>query len=112
MKKRIVSVGVTTMLTTLQAIAWAADKKEASAGDVAAVGGGLAVLALPVLAIYLIPAIIGFIRKKDNKMAILLLNLFLGWSLIGWVIALVWAVSKDKQPQTIIINNGPGNQAG
>lgn len=112
MKNWIVSVGMTAMLAALQTIAWAADKNEASAGDMAAVGGGLAVLALPFLAIYLIPAIIGFIRKKDNKMAILILNLLLGWSVVGWVVALVWAVSKDKQPQTIIINNGPGNQAG
>ncbi|MDD2499258.1 MAG: superinfection immunity protein [Geobacter sp.] len=111
MKKLTISVGVTTMIAVMQAVVSAADKKAASAGDVAAVGGGLAILALPVLAIYLIPAIIGFIRKKDNKMAILLLNLFLGWSMIGWVVALVWAVSKDKQPQTIIINNGPGNQS-
>ena len=111
MKKAAISAAVIQAVLMIQSLAWAADKKEASAGDVAAVGGGLAVLALPFLVIYLIPAIIGFIRKKDNKMAILLLNLFLGWSLIGWVVALVWAVSKDKAPQTIIINNGPGNQA-
>jgi len=28
-------------------------------------------------------------------MAIGALNLFLGWSLIGWVAALVWALTKD-----------------
>jgi hypothetical protein len=111
MKKLTASVGITTLITIMQAVAWAADKKAASTGDVAAVGGGLVILALPILALYLIPTIIGFIRKKDNKMAILALNVLLGWSFIGWVVALVWAVSKDKQPQTIIINNGPGNQS-
>ncbi|MFD1466988.1 superinfection immunity protein [Hymenobacter caeli] len=43
--------------------------------------------------IYFLPAIIG--ASKRNEMAIFWLNLLLGWSLIGWVVALVWAVSKD-----------------
>jgi hypothetical protein len=46
-----------------------------------------------VLTIYFFPAIVG--RKKKNAPAILVLNLFLGWTFIGWVVALVWAVSKD-----------------
>ena len=44
--------------------------------------------------IYFIPAIVG--RKKVNATAISLLNLLLGWTLIGWVFALVWATTKDK----------------
>lgn len=39
------------------------------------------------------PTIIGF--SKDNAGAIFALNLFLGWTFIGWVIALVWALTKD-----------------
>lgn len=46
---------------------------------------------------YFIPTIVAYNRKKLNKMSILLLNFFLGWSLIGWVVALVWATAKDKQ---------------
>jgi hypothetical protein len=34
--------------------------------------------------------------KRANTGAIFALNLFLGWSLIGWVIALVWAL-KDEE---------------
>ena len=45
---------------------------------------------------YFLPAAITFYRKRANTGAILALNLFLGWSLIGWVIALVWAL-KDEQ---------------
>lgn len=57
------------------------------------------------LGVYLLPAIIGFMRKKDNAVPILLLNLFLGWSLIAWVIALVWATSKDASAQQVVIQN-------
>jgi hypothetical protein len=45
---------------------------------------------------YFLPVAIAFYRKLANTGAIFALNLFLGWSLIGWVIALVWAL-KDEE---------------
>jgi hypothetical protein len=47
---------------------------------------------------YFLPTIIAFWRKKGNKVPILLLNFFLGWSLIGWVVSLVWACSQEPKP--------------
>jgi hypothetical protein len=44
---------------------------------------------------YFLPTIIALARSKRDITAILLLNLFLGWSVIGWVVALVWAVKTD-----------------
>jgi hypothetical protein len=44
---------------------------------------------------YFLPTIIALIKSKRDAVAILLLNLFLGWSVIGWIIALVWAVKND-----------------
>jgi hypothetical protein len=49
------------------------------------------------LTLYMLPAGIGIIRGRSNAMAIFVLNLFLGWTLIGWVIALVWAVADDNK---------------
>lgn len=49
------------------------------------------------LTIYLLPSGIGIIRGRSNAGAIFVLNLFLGWTLIGWVIALVWAVADDNK---------------
>ena len=34
-----------------------------------------------------------------------MLNIFLGWSFVGWIVALVWAASNDTQNQSVIINN-------
>ena len=48
------------------------------------------------LALYFLPSIVAFVRDKTNKWAIFILNLLLGWSLIGWVAALVWAVMKEE----------------
>ena len=48
-----------------------------------------------VLAFYFLPAIIAYARKKKNKGAILTTNLLLGWTLIGWIIPLIWATTND-----------------
>jgi len=53
------------------------------------------------LFIYFIPYIVATQNKKQNAGAIGALNFFLGWTLVGWVVALVWAMSKDVVvPQT------------
>jgi hypothetical protein len=44
---------------------------------------------------YFLPTIIAFARNKRDTTAILLLNFFLGWTMIGWIVALVWAVKTD-----------------
>lgn len=104
MNKVVISAGLVQVMVATHTLAWAAQEKAGDSAD------SMALTLFVVLAIpYFIPSIIAVIRKKDNQIAIFALNLFLGWSVIGWVVALVWAVAKDKQPQTIIINNGPGN---
>jgi hypothetical protein len=57
----------------------------------------ITVLALSPLAfvIYFVPALVAQSRTHKNSPAILLLNIFLGWTFIGWTVALVWAAKKD-----------------
>ncbi len=45
-------------------------------------------------ALYFLPAIVAAVRHTHNATGILLLNLFLGWTLIGWIVALVMALSS------------------
>jgi hypothetical protein len=47
-------------------------------------------------ALYFLPSIIAFARSKRDAVSILVLNLLLGWTAIGWVIALVWALKQDE----------------
>jgi len=47
------------------------------------------------LVMYFLPSVIALARSKRDIVAILLLNLFLGWSVIGWIVALIWAVKTD-----------------
>jgi hypothetical protein len=48
------------------------------------------------MGLYFLPAIIG--SKKHNATAILAVNLLLGWTVIGWIVALVWALSEAPVP--------------
>lgn len=40
-----------------------------------------------------LPSAIGEHRRHHQRHAITALNLFLGWTFIGWVAALVWALT-------------------
>ncbi|MGN0538395.1 MAG: superinfection immunity protein [Candidatus Fimenecus sp.] len=59
---------------------------------------------------YFLPSILGFVRHQPNKTAILILNIFLGWSFIGWIVALVWAFKKEAQPVQVVNNYNPPTQ--
>jgi hypothetical protein len=44
--------------------------------------------------LYFLPTIIG--RHKHDAAGIFLLNLLLGWTVIGWIIALIWACTGES----------------
>ena len=48
--------------------------------------------------IYLLPAFVAAGRRHRNAGAIFALNLFLGWTLLGWVLALVWGMTANTKP--------------
>lgn len=48
------------------------------------------------LVVYFIPSFVAHKKQHFQKTSILLLNIFLGWTFIGWVVALIWANLKDK----------------
>jgi hypothetical protein len=50
-----------------------------------------ALVILFVILLYFFPTSIAFKRGHHNKRAIFALNILLGWTFLGWVVALVWA---------------------
>ena len=48
---------------------------------------------LILMVIYLLPTFIGM--GKKNILAIFMMNLLLGWTVIFWIFALIWACMKD-----------------
>jgi hypothetical protein len=61
--------------------------------------GGLLLLGL-LLWLYLLPWWVAKGRKHPNVYSIAVVNVFLGWTFIGWVICLAWSLSAAGKPQS------------
>src|ERR1700731_2490767 len=57
----------------------------------------LTVVMLAVMAIYFLPALIADERKRPDTLMLALFNFALGWTLVGWAMALYWALQPVKQ---------------
>lgn len=57
------------------------------------------------LFIYFIPAVEATRIGHRNAKAIAVLNAFLGWTVLGWIVALVWA-NLDDPKETMHEDNG------
>lgn len=55
-----------------------------------------------IIFIYFIPSINAYSKKKKNAGAVFALNFFLGWTFIGWVVALVWSATDDNKEVTVV----------
>jgi hypothetical protein len=60
------------------------------------------------LCLYFLPSIEARINQQPNAMSIFLVNLFLGWTLIGWVVAISWA---HKKPSIAMLQNPTNSDA-
>jgi hypothetical protein len=56
--------------------------------------------------LYLLPSIVAAKRQVPNAGPIVVVNVFLGWTLIGWVIALALAV-RDVPQRTTSVTASP-----
>lgn len=52
--------------------------------------------------VYFLPASVARMRHHRNRGAIAVLNVLLGWTFLGWVIALVWACIADTVPSRMV----------
>lgn len=65
------------------------------AGSFLNICGGI-ILVLLAIALYLLPSIVASRRHHHNATAIFILNLFLGWTFLGYIVALVWAFTATS----------------
>lgn len=54
-----------------------------------------AILLFILLAFYLLPWIISMIRGNRHQGAIFVINLFFGWTILGWLAVLIWAAASN-----------------
>lgn len=47
--------------------------------------------------LFFLPAILAFLRNHPRRWAILILLFSLGWTVIGWLVALIWAMSATRR---------------
>ena len=73
--------------------------------ETAQASGGLLGM-LPMLFIimsvfYFVPTIIA-IAKRNHRTKVILINIFLGWTIVMWILSLVWACKRDEENKEII----------
>jgi hypothetical protein len=50
---------------------------------------------------YFIPTISAWRKHKRLRRVISVLNLFVGWTIFGWLILLAWAYTSDKETEAV-----------
>ena len=95
--------GTTKFLLAMSALAWVAlivlalnAKPTAIDAGAAVRGVGLLMLFVVGCCVYFLPSIVAASRSKANTAPIILINLFLGWTLVGWVVAFAWALATER----------------
>lgn len=52
--------------------------------------------------LYFLPTVIAVVfRHESDVLGIFLVNFFLGWTFIGWWVALIWAVASNGSPHEV-----------
>jgi hypothetical protein len=73
-----------------------------SSGDAGSIVGLVVVIAL-----YFLPCIVAYGRGKVNSGGVLIINLLLGWTVIGWIVALAMAASGMTKKQQATLQTPP-----
>ncbi len=69
-----------------------------TSGTAVGMGGMIIIIWLMLgLAIYMIPSIIA-LAKRNKRTKVILFNIFLGWTVVMWIISLVWACKREEKP--------------
>ena len=61
---------------------------------------------LALILLYFLPSIVG--RHKHDAVGIFVVNLLFGWTVIGWIIALVWACATEPRVAVHYVPVGAG----
>jgi Na+/proline symporter len=56
-------------------------------------------LGLLAVLIYMLPTIFAFNKGHRNRWVIMIINIVFGLTLLGWLIAIIWAFNKVDNPK-------------
>ena len=63
-----------------------------------------AVVVLVAVLFYMLPTLIALARHHPSLGGISVINILLGWTLLGWVAALAWAASSIERVQVTLVD--------
>ncbi len=55
------------------------------------------ILVICLAALYFLPSFVAHSRNHKNSLPILIINLFLGWTFVFWVLALTWSLLDGQE---------------
>ena len=57
----------------------------------------LLMLGIILVAIYFLPTILALMTGHQNTAAIIMLNVLAGWTVVGWMVAMVWSCTNNEK---------------
>ena len=54
------------------------------------------ILGIITLGLFFLPTIWAYKTNHPSKSSIFFINFFLGWTIIGWIVAVIWANAKKS----------------
>jgi uncharacterized membrane protein len=51
------------------------------------------------MVVYFLPSIVAYKDKRAAWVGIAILNVLLGWTILGWIAALIWAVTGESEKE-------------
>lgn len=58
---------------------------------------------LVLFAMYWLPTIIAIARHTHSALGVAMVNFFTGWTVIGWIVALVWALGASPAERVVYV---------
>jgi Na+/H+-dicarboxylate symporter len=52
---------------------------------------------------YWLPTIIAVVRRTPSALGVAAINFFLGWTIIGWIVALIFALAAPPAAQRVTV---------
>jgi Superinfection immunity protein len=59
------------------------------------------IMLLLIVLIYMLPTLIAFGREHPHRQDIIVVNLLLGWTLIGWIAVFLWALLTRTEEEPV-----------
>ena len=53
-------------------------------------------IVLALVGLYFVPTMVALFRHAKHSAAIVVINLLLGWTVVGWLVAFVWSCTSEK----------------